>query len=98
MNFNYHISITTEGNTYEFDLKAQGNDLSSRYEIIPTNEADLATIQNFFANAQLDGPLTVDTLKNRLTQLSPVLHVKITNLFSNHALGQQLLSFFSFFQ
>jgi len=33
MNFNYHVNISTEGKTYEFDLIAQDKDLSSGYKI-----------------------------------------------------------------
>ena len=37
-------------------------------------EFDLPVIQNILARAQENRTLTTDTLKNRLKQISPVLH------------------------
>lgn len=84
MGFGYHLNISTEGKTYEFDLIAKDSNLPFEYKIVPANEDDLPAIQLLLENAQTDETPTIGTLANRLRHLPVVSHVKVTNLFSTY--------------
>ena len=87
MGSNYHLNISSGGRSYEFDLIAKSNDLSSGYTVIAANERDLGIIQQIFQHAQMDGALTIDTLATKLKLLPEVSHISITATAKTHAVG-----------
>lgn len=96
MGFDYHFNISIRGKSYEFDLVPKGNNSSStRYDIKPANDKDLAIIQKFLGRVQSDTPTSTHDLAKRLKQLPVVTMApvsKVDNLAKQTILSSKKIS------
>ena len=97
MDSDFHFKITTESNTYDFDLrstntKSYNPQSSSRKSfVISDNGADTKTIEMFLEQALKNNPSSIEELTRNFKELPLISHVSICLIDRMYDVGIQTL-------